>query len=420
MERSERTLYVLLATLIVLLFLTGLIIEGPITVLTNVVLLQTKGARLISDFTLYGVGTAMVNAASVGALGLLLAYLTSVSLSGPTVAAIVTMLGFSFFGNTVLNCLPIIGGVWIASRLARKKFGSYSLIALFGTALGPLVTYIMFSINLPYFISIPLGILAGLVAGFLLPASAGAMLQLHQGYNLYNVGFSCGFLGLFASSLLIAAGKMEGLSVEWNEQFSLALFLIIPVFSLMLIASAMILEKPKTSIKGFLAIQKMPGRLPSDFFDTGYTGGTFLNIGLLGLLSWLYLVAVGAPINGPTVGAMFTVIAFGGFGKTLKNTFPVVLGVILSTLVFGKSLTDPGPLLATLFSTTLAPIAGQFGFVAGILAGFLHLVMVEVTGSWHGGLDLYNNGFAGGLTATLFVAILQWYKTNRPEEDFNS
>ncbi|MFA5448287.1 MAG: DUF1576 domain-containing protein [Sphaerochaeta sp.] len=52
-------------------------------------------------------------------------------------------------------------------------------------------------------------------------------------------------------------------------------------------------------------------------------------------------------------------------------------------------------------------------------AGAVHLVMVEATGAWHGGLDLYNNGFAGGLTAALFVAILQWYKTNRPKEDFN-
>ncbi|MDD3059260.1 MAG: DUF1576 domain-containing protein, partial [Sphaerochaeta sp.] len=68
--------------------------------------------------------------------------------------------------------------------------------------------------------------------------------------------------------------------------------------------------------------------------------------------------------------------------------------------------------------TTLAPIAGQFGIIAGLLAGAVHLVMVEVTASWHGGLDLYNNGFAGGLTASLFIAILQWYKTNRPKEDF--
>ena len=75
--------------------------------------------------------------------------------------------------------------------------------------------------------------------------------------------------------------------------------------------------------------------------------------------------------------------------------------------------------MAILFGTTLAPIAGQFGVLAGIAAGAVHLVMVEATALWHGGLDLYNNGFAGGLTAALFVAILQWYKTNSAREDFD-
>jgi hypothetical protein len=418
MERSERILYALLMVLICSLMLIAMILEGPLTVLQNTLRLQTQAARLISDFTLHGVGTAMFNAATVGLLALVLIFHASVSLSGPTISAILTMMGFSFFGNTLLNSIPLILGVWLASKLARKTFGSYSLIALFGTALGPLVTFLMFSTDLPLPLSIPLGIVAGLAAGFILPAVAGSMLQLHQGYNLYNVGFSCGFIGLFASNLLIAAGKMEPLAITWSEEFSLPLFLVIPIFSLLLIVTAFFIEKPKQGFQGLLEVQKLSGRLPYDFFDTGYTSGTLLNIGLLGLVFWAYLILIGAPINGPTIGALFTIIAFGGFGKTLKNTFPVVLGVILSTLLFGKSLVAPGPLLATLFATTLAPIAGQFGFIAGLLAGFLHLVMVEVTASWHGGLDLYNNGFAGGLTASLFVAILQWYKTNRPEEDF--
>jgi hypothetical protein len=89
-------------------------------------------------------------------------------------------------------------------------------------------------------------------------------------------------------------------------------------------------------------------------------------------------------------------------------------------VVFGKDITSPGPILAVLFVTTLAPIAGEFGILAGVAAGFIHLVMVESTAAWHGGLDLYNNGFAGGLTATLVIAILHWYRTNRTKEDFKS
>jgi hypothetical protein len=49
----------------------------------------------------------------------------------------------------------------------------------------------------------------------------------------------------------------------------------------------------------------------------------------------------------------------------------------------------------------------------GLLAGFLHLVMVERTGAWHLGVNLYNNGFAGGLTAALLVAVIEWYRSAR-------
>lgn len=39
--------------------------------------------------------------------------------------------------------------------------------------------------------------------------------------------------------------------------------------------------------------------------------------------------------------------------------------------------------------------------------------MVERTGAWHLGINLYNNGFAGGLTATLIVSVIQWLRSNR-------
>jgi len=421
MDRTERSLYTIMLIFIIGLAAVGLALDGPITTLQGFLRLQIRGARLINDFTQAGTGAAMFNASLVGLIGLIIVFFASISLSGPTIAAIFTMIGFGFFGKTPLNILPIIGGVWIAAKIANNSLGSYSLIALFGTALGPVVTFIMFELGLSLAISVPLGILSGLVAGIILPGVAGSMLQLHQGYNLYNTGFSCGFIGLFASGLLIAANKMEPIKIIWNTTAEPALILLVPILSVFLIISAVIIDgfsNIRDTIKEFLAIQKLPGRLPTDIFDAGTTGSALINMGLLGLASFLYVWIVKAPINGPVIGGILTVMGFGGFGKTLKNVWPVVVGVVLATLVFGKQLSDPGPILAALFCTTLAPIAGRFGILAGIIAGFIHLFMVETTAAWHGGLDLYNNGFAGGLTASLIMAVLQWYKTNRPKEDF--
>lgn len=421
MERDEKNLYLVVTTILVSIIIVGLFVDGPIEALNGFVILQSHAGRLINDFTTVGVGAALINCALVGTIGLLLVYFAEVSLSGPTIAAIFTLMGFGLFGKTPLNCLPIIFGVWIAARIARKTLGSYSLIALYGTALGPLVTYVMFEIGFSLIISIPIGCIAGILAGLILPAAAGSMLQLHQGYNLYNVGFTCGFIGLFASSFLRATSRMAPIEIIWNTTAETTLILLIPLVSIFLVVSGFAIDgfrNIRTSWTDFLKLQKLSGRLPTDFFDASSVSGTLLNIGLLGFASWLYVFIVGAPFNGPVLGGIFTVMGFGCFGKTLKNTWPVVAGAVLATLLFGKDLTAPGPILAALFCTTLAPLAGQFGIIVGLIAGFIHLFMVESTAAWHGGLDLYNNGFAGGLTASLLVGVLHWYKTNRPQEDF--
>ncbi len=50
------------------------------------------------------------------------------------------------------------------------------------------------------------GLSGGIITGFFLPAIAVPMLHLHQGYNLYNMGLSCGFFGLFAAVFITGFG----------------------------------------------------------------------------------------------------------------------------------------------------------------------------------------------------------------------
>ena len=64
-------------------------------------------------------------------------------------------------------------------------------------------------------------------------------------------------------------------------------------------------------------------------------------------------------------------------------------------------------MLALLFSTTLAPVAGEFGVVAGIVAGYLHSSVVLNVGIVYGGMNLYNNGYAGGIVAIFMVPVIQ-------------
>ena len=85
-------------------------------------------------------------------------------------------------------------------------------------------------------------------------------------------------------------------------------------------------------------------------------------------------------------------------------------GVILTAVFFGYELSSTGIVLAVLLSTTLAPIAGTYGPIIGMVAGVFHMILVTNVGVIHGGINLYNNGFAGGLAAGILVPIIDAFK----------
>lgn len=393
--------------------LLGLSLQGPVPALQGLLRIQVHPARLLNDFTIVGgEGGALVNAALVAALGLLLVRVVGVRLSGPTVAAVFTILGFGLFGKTPLNALPIFAGVGIAARIAGKTYKEYILMALYGTALGPLISALAVEAGVSAPVSIAVAVVGGVAAGIILPPLGISMLRLHQGFNLYNIGLTCGFIGVFGAGILVASGHQLSPGGVWNTEPSTALLLLVPGISLVL-ALAGLAGGPRGALRDLVGIWKLSGRLPSDFMTITSIPGSLVNAGLIGLLTWGYVLVVGAPANGPVLGGMLTAVGFATFGKHPRNGWSVVAGVVLACLLFGKDLAAPGPILAALFCLTLAPLAGEFGWPVGVVAGFLHLTMVERTGSWHLGVNLYNNGFAGGLTATLMVSVIEWFRATR-------
>lgn len=114
-------------------------------------------------------------------------------------------------------------------------------------------------------------------------------------------------------------------------------------------------------------------------------------------------------INGPVLGGLLTIFGFGAFGKHVRNVLPPMIGVFIISLVFNIDLSVP-VVLAIIFSTALAPIAGEFGFFWGIAAGMVHLPFVSSLGQLHGGVLLYSNGFAAAFTALFITSIISTFK----------
>jgi len=135
------------------------------------------------------------------------------------------------------------------------------------------------------------------------------------------------------------------------------------------------------------------------------------------LFSAVIVIVLGIQINGPVFGAILTIVGFGAFGKHLINSTPVVVGAILAVLLTPLEFTL-GPILAILFVTGLAPISGRFGPIAGLIAGFMHLLITPLALQFQGGFDLYNNGFAAGFIGAIIASLFVIIKPKPGEKQF--
>ena len=404
-------LYLVLLSLVGLLQIFAVIAQPDMSLLTGFLKIQLSEAGLITDpMAVGGVGAALLNAALVLSASTFLVWQLGLPCTGVTFACLFMMAGFALLGKNLLNITPIIMGGWLYSIYKGESFSKYIYLTLFGTCLSPVVSYLL--VNFSEESRWAAMLMCGFTIGFLLPAVSGYTVRIHQGYNLYNVGFAAGFLGLGIASILRAMTIEFRTTGSWSSEGHLLLAVFMGM-SLVLLLLAGILRGCR-SVKEYLRIMRHSGRAVADFVIMDGSARTMVNMALVGLIGYLYLLALyplGVRLNGPLICCVLSMVGFGAFGKHPKNVIPVMSGAIVAALIMdGMSITAPGVLLATLFSTGLAPIAGQFGAGWGIVAGFMHMSIVQNTSILHGGMNLYNNGFAAGLVCVLMVPIIEALK----------
>ncbi len=374
--------------------------------LKNIILTPTT---LFTDFLeVGGISSSLINASLIGFYNLFLLKRYKLRINGLLIAAFMTVIGFSFFGKNLFNIIPIYIGGYLYSKYQKIEFKDIILSVMFGTGLSPVISQICFTGIFPLYLSIPIGIFVGIFIGFVIVPLATHMLKFHEGYNIYNIGFTAGILGTILTSIFRSVNiDVKNANILYTEFNYVLLFLLLFQFMFLIIIGLVI---NKEAILSYKSIIKYKGRTVTDFtFLVGY-GVTFFNMGLLGLISILFVVLVGGVINGPVIAAIFSVVGFGAFGKHIKNCFPVALGVVIFALIFHTDISSTNIIITVLFSTTIAPIAGSFGFFIGVIAGMLHFTLASNISIIHGGLNLYNNGFAGGLVAGFLVPTIEAFK----------
>lgn len=383
----------------------GFLVETPVEIAQGLTSIMLEPSTLITDYIVIGgLGSAFVNA---GILGLILTLLTMCirdDADGVTIAALFLIMGFALFGKNLFNVWFILAGIVLHAYLFKVSVKSLWTVGLFGTAMAPMVSDLIYSASTPEPFGWIAGTCAGIATGLLLPIVSAWLKKIHDGFNLYNVGFAAGIIGTVFVSIFKSYGYMPAPRLIWNTDHQFVLFAFMnTLFGLMIIAGS---QWNPTAWKSYRKLLKTSGQAPTDYLKEFGSGVMLINMGVNGMISTTYLLAVGGDLNGPTLGGVLTIVGFGAAGKHMMNVLPIFAGIYLGALTKIWHVTDPALQLAALFGTGLAPFAGRFGWGAGILAAFVHMSVVLNVGGLHGGLNLYNNGFSAGIVAMILLPVM--------------
>ena len=405
--------YYILFFICVAFVIIAFIFETPKQILQNYIKINTSRSVLITDYVaLAGISAALVNAAILGFINLFLLKINKPKPNGKLIAGLFLTIGFALFGKNLFNTLPIMMGVWLHGKVQKGKVTSLELIikAMLSGTIAPIVSEVAFMDSNISVLRIVFAYLVGLFIGFIFPIVVEVVKRMHRGYCLYNGGIAGGFIATFFVCLMRSLGYDVLPENFWDTEHSNILATLAYSIAGALIFYAVIREGPLDALKKYIELLKKERDPTDNDYFVKYGDTCYMNIGVMCTITTSLMLFLDIPINGPVLGGIFTVCGFAAAGKHLLNTVPVLAGSVAGAYFNSIDVTASLNSLAILFSTGLAPVSGKHGWYSGIAVGFLHVSAAIFIGYLNGGLNLYNNGFAGGFVAITFVPVIVFFK----------
>ena len=396
----------------ILLFLImiaqGFIHNTPYEVFNGLWAIVTAEDLLINDsIAVGGVGAAFVNVALAGLISIAAMRIAKHEPTGLAIATLGVVIAMAFFGKNPINMVPIIFGGWVFSKVTGTPHKNCVLASVLATCLAPVVTRFAFVYEIPLPIGILMGIILGIFIGFIMTPFGAALRKVHEGYHLYNVGFAAGILAVGMFAVFRTLGVDQYIIDNWSQGYNFELAMFSIVVSVYFIICGLCSKNAPIGLKEFLT-------LDAEDFDLykKYGGTNYISMGILGLICVLFMFVIRGEYNGVVMGGLISTIGFGAFGKPIVSSVILMAGAMMaagaSVLLTGAPINHRSFLVATLFATCLAPMATRFGWKWGLVAGFMHLSLSINVAIFHGGMNLYNNGFAGGIAAMILVPIIKF------------
>jgi len=404
--------YRVFAALFLMFIAFGFIYATPTEIAQGLWTIIISPDILVTDYiTIAGLGATYVNVALSGLLSLLVMVLAKHDPNGLTLGTFGLVMGFAFFGKNPVNMLPIIFGGYLYSKIAKEPFNRYCIGPILATCLAPVVTQLAFVEHIGPHLGIAIGILLGIFIGLVINPIAKSVRVTGDGYNLYNIGFAGGLIAIGIMLVYRTLGIDFVLLSIWSEGYNLQLGIFLLAVSIYFIICGLLSNGKST----FAEMTHMKTE-DVDFY-TQFGGKTYINVGLMGIFCFIFMFLVQGEYNGPVIGAILSVVGFGAFGKRLLSAIPIMAGAMLAAFaamaLTGIPFNSREFLVAAIFSTCLSPLATKFGWKWGVIAGFVHLAFAVNVAIFHGGMNLYNNGLAGGLAALLLLPIIRTFDRKR-------
>ena len=382
-------------------------------------------------FAMGGYAATFLNMGLVGLICTALCFLPGAKPNNVTTLGVLLTIGFGSWGINPLNMIPTILGVCLFCLVKKEKLGAMSNAMLYSTGIAPLISDLLFrypNAEVVGFnwVGLALALGVGLIIGFFLPAGLGHAPNIHKGYNHYSAAVPIGFTAFFLRSVLytvmgveLPAAPAYAAPVQSFANTNIFCFIL---FGLCILFALLMGCKPKD----YWNLMKDDGKGVS--FTTKYGNAPFLmNVGIFGLMIVGYynlaMAISGTEIwTGMTFGIVFCMLATCNSGSHPRNVWPIMVGYMLTSLLFGLLYQGEGNfgltmgsqsiLIGLCYANGMSPIAGKYGFPFGILAGGIHYLLVTAVPSMHGGFCLYNGGFTAALICLLFVPQLEkFFKT---------
>ena len=421
MEKDWRRPYRWLFLYAFIFIIVAVVVSSPSELFQGLKVIIFSSDILITDYLeLAGVGPTFANVGLVMIITAVLMYVNKMPVQSGNIVTVGLMSGFAFFGKNIFNMWFIILGTYLFCALRKEPLSKYLLPSFWASSLGPLISTTFFHQGDLSITSVTVSVVTGLIIGFVTPVLTGYTLRIQHGLNLYNGGFATGLMAMMLTPILKGFGYEFNTVSIWSTEYSSIFTTVLIIAGLLLIILGVSNDDyASTNYKNLL---KRPGNPSDDFMLLDGIGAVLINMGVNIIVSTIVLLAIGGDVNGPTIGGILTIAGFSVKGKHVKNILPVMAGVILSGVLRGdEAVSTPAAQLALLFGTTLAPVSGTYGPIAGVIAGFIHSCVVLYAGAGYSGVNLYNNGFAGGLTAIVMHSVLaEFFKPNEYSEPSDS